>query len=73
MMLQACLGVSIDGANHVVRIDRPELPAEVERVVLRDLAVGDDCIDIAFERSGDRVAATPLGRVPSSTEIVVRA
>ena len=73
MMLQACLGVSIDGANHVVRIDRPELPAEVERVVLRDLAIGDDRIDIAFERSGDRIAATPVGRVPSSTEIVVRA
>jgi glycogen debranching enzyme len=73
MMLQACLGVSVDGMNGIVRIDRPELPAEVERLVLRDLALGTDRIDIAFERYGDRVTATPLGAVPPSTEIIVRA
>ena len=73
MMLQACLGVTIDGVNRIVRIDRPELPPEVERLVLRDLAVGEDRIDVAFERSGDRVAATPAGPLPSTTEIIVRA
>lgn len=73
MMLQACLGVSIDGPSRLVRIDRPELPREVERLVLHDLTVGEDRVDIAFERVGERVTVTPMGAVPSSVEIVVRA
>jgi hypothetical protein len=73
MMLQACLGIRVDGANGVIEIDRPELPPEVERLTLRNLVVGDDNIDIAFERTAGRVAATPVGKLPRSTEILVRA
>ncbi|HKE41127.1 MAG TPA: amylo-alpha-1,6-glucosidase [Casimicrobiaceae bacterium] len=73
MLLQACLGLSIDGSNGLLRIDRPELPAEVDRLVLNKLEVDGACVDIAFERTGSRVTATPLGPVPSSVEILVRA
>ena len=73
MALQACLGLSIDGVASVIRIDRPELPAEVDHLALRGLAVGDTHIDIAFERIGARVVAAPIGRVPRSIEILVRA
>ena len=72
MMLQACLGIRVDGAHGTIEIDRPELPAEVERLTLRSLVVGDDRIDIAFERTGERVTATPVGKLPRSTEILVR-
>ena len=72
MMLQACLGVSIDGLNRMMRIDRPALPAEVEHLALRDLAVGDARVDVAFERLGDRVTAAPIGPVPSTVKILVR-
>jgi glycogen debranching enzyme len=73
MMLQACLGIAVDGARRQVRVDRPELPAELSRLVVRDLAVGGERIDLAFERTADRVAVTPVGRTPRATEIVVRA
>ncbi|HUH92033.1 MAG TPA: amylo-alpha-1,6-glucosidase [Casimicrobiaceae bacterium] len=73
MMLQACLGITIDGIKRQVRIDRPELPAELSRLLVRGLTVGEERIDLVFERTADRVAATPLGRTPSATEIVVRA
>jgi glycogen debranching enzyme len=72
MMLQACLGITIDGFNRTVEIDRPELPSELERLTLHNLAVGEERIDILFERTRDRIAATPVGK-PRSTEILVRA
>jgi len=72
MALQASLGVSIDGLNRMMRIDRPALPAEVEHLALRDLAVGDARVDVAFERLGDRVTAAPIGPVPSTVRILVR-
>jgi glycogen debranching enzyme len=73
MLLQACLGVTVDGLAGVVRIDRPALPREVEYVALQDLAVGAARVSIAFQRIGDRVMAAPLGAVPPSIEIVMRA
>jgi glycogen debranching enzyme len=73
MMLQACLGLTIDAVNRVVQIDRPELPAELAHLTLHNVAVGEDSIDLAFARTGDRVAVTPLGKLPRSTEILVRA
>ena len=72
MALQASLGVTIDGVNHVMRIDRPALPGEIERLALRGVAVGDACVDVLFERLGDRVTAAPIGPVPDSVRILVR-
>jgi hypothetical protein len=57
----------------VLRIDRPELPRGVEHVSLRAVAVGSALVDVAFERFGDRVVAAPIGAVPPSVEIIVRA
>ena len=73
MMLQACLGVTIDGLAGVLRIDRPELPRGIEHLSLRELAIGSTHVDVAFERFGDRVMAAPVGEVPPSVEIIVRA
>ena len=72
MALQACMGITIDGLNRVMHIDRPELPAEIERLALRQLAVGDACVDVVFERLGARVTAAPIGPVPPSVNILVR-
>ena len=72
MALQASLGVSIDGINGVMRVDRPALPPELERVALHGVAVRDARVDVAFERLGDRVTAAPIGPVPSSIKILVR-
>ena len=73
MMLQACLGITIDGLNGILRIDRPELPPEIERLTLRALEVGQSTVDVRFERIGDRVMAAPIGAVPPAVEILIRA
>ncbi len=73
MMLQACLGITIDGVAGVVRIDRPELPREMEYLSLRELAIGGTRVSVAFQRVGDRVMAAPIGVVPATVEIIVRA
>jgi glycogen debranching enzyme len=73
MMLQACLGITVDGLARVLRIDRPEMPREINHLTVRELTIGSHCVDIAFERRGDRVMAAPAGAVPSSVEILVRA
>ncbi len=73
MMLQACLGITIDGLAGVLRIDRPELPREMEYLSIRELAVGGTRLSVAFQRVGDRVMAAPIGVVPPTVEIIVRA
>jgi glycogen debranching enzyme len=73
MLLQACLGIQIDAATQTIHIDRPELPLELERLPIRGLVVGDESVDLVFERNNGRVSATPLGQVSESIRILVRA
>jgi len=73
MLLQACLGVEIDSATRTVHVDRPQLPVELERLPIRGLQVADERVDLVFERVGDRVTATPMGTVPDSITVMVRA
>ena len=58
MVLQACLGLTIDACAQEVRIDRPTLPRELERLAVRRLAVGTGSIDLLFQRAGGRVVAS---------------
>lgn len=75
MLLQACLGLSIDALNRRVTFDAPVLPAGVQEVGIRNLRVGTGSvdlvvngragpIDISVERSeGDvEVVITPAAR-----------
>ncbi|HWM87845.1 MAG TPA: hypothetical protein VNO33_18450, partial [Kofleriaceae bacterium] len=50
MLLQACLGVTIDGHGGVVRFDRPVLPAFLDQVHIRGLRVADASVDLALQR-----------------------
>jgi len=71
MMLQACLGLTIDAARGEVRLARPSLPAGVDQLSLERLAVGEACIDIHFQRAGDRIAVTPGARSHRSVSVVL--
>jgi glycogen debranching enzyme len=53
MVLQACLGVEIDGWTEKVRLDHPHLPQGVDRVELRGLALADRSVDVHLARKGD--------------------
>ncbi|HEY4137009.1 MAG TPA: amylo-alpha-1,6-glucosidase [Casimicrobiaceae bacterium] len=72
MLLQACLGIDIDAVKRAVRIDRPELPSEIDRLAIHDLVIQDARISLLFERVAGRVTATPLGAT-DSIEVLIRA
>jgi glycogen debranching enzyme len=72
LLLQACLGLSIDGWKREVRIERPRLPGEIDRLEVHKLAVGDRHIDLVFERMGKRTAASAAGPVPADVRVLVQ-
>lgn len=57
MLLQACLGVEIDGHTASVTITQPRLPFGIDRIQLKRLRLGEQEIDLTFQRLGERVVA----------------
>ncbi len=55
MLLQAALGIRIDGRDKIVRISRPVLPIGIETLDLRDIRVGDSRVELHFQRTGERI------------------
>jgi glycogen debranching enzyme len=62
-LLGACLGLSFDPAARMVRLDRPVLPAGLDRVLLRGLSLNGARIDVQLARAqGESVAMSVPGR-----------
>ena len=55
MLLQASLGVRIDGRRKEVHISRPLLPIGIESLDMRDIRVGDSRVELRFQRTGERI------------------
>jgi glycogen debranching enzyme len=70
MLLQACLGVRIDGQRKQVHIERPMLPNGIEALRIRDLSVGDACIELEFHRIGNEVVVVPGGHGRASVQVL---
>jgi glycogen debranching enzyme len=51
MLLEACLGISIDVQGMEILLDHPRLPKGVENVWVRNLRVGDTVSDLGFHRA----------------------
>ncbi|CAB3790996.1 amylo-alpha-1,6-glucosidase [Pararobbsia alpina] len=68
LLVQACLGITIDGWAHRVTIDRPRLPTGVQSLTVRRLDFGPYRIDMIFERNEEGIAT----RVEGSAEAVAR-
>jgi glycogen debranching enzyme len=69
-LLQACLGLRVEAAIGRLCLDHPLLPEFLPDVRLRGLRVGGAKLDLLFQRSGDDVAVSVLGRT-GHVEIVV--
>jgi len=50
MMLQACLGLAIDGEHDVLHIRDPHLPFGIDHFALQRLGLRDEVLDLQFER-----------------------
>lgn len=70
MLLQAVLGITIDGAAKAVHIERPLLPHGIESLRVCNLPVGDAHIDIEFHRLGAEVGAVPFGHVEGGVNVM---
>jgi glycogen debranching enzyme len=70
MLLHASLGIRIDGWRKEVHIERPLLPIGIESLSVRDLPVGDVCIDLEFHRIGEEVVAVPAKHVDSGVRVL---
>ncbi|MDP9928569.1 glycogen debranching enzyme [Variovorax paradoxus] len=55
MLLQACLGLQVDGIRRQVTIVHPRLPADIDHLHVRHLRVGDARVDLHFQRLEDRI------------------
>ncbi|WP_304176352.1 amylo-alpha-1,6-glucosidase [Phenylobacterium aquaticum] len=66
MLLQACLGLRVDGWTGEVEIRDPRLPIGIDQLRVEGLRVGDQKLDLNFERLQGRIAVHADGgaRVP---------
>ena len=71
MLLQACLGVSIDGWSGEICIDRPRLPTGIDHLTVENLAVGASRVTLHFHRVEHRVVAFSEAAPAGSTSVVV--
>lgn len=57
LLLQTCLGISIDGKRGALRIDDPHLPIGIDHLAITNLRVGRRLVNLNFHRqSGGGVA-----------------
>ena len=62
MLLEACLGLEIDGARRTVRLNHGRLPLFLDRLRIENLAVGDARVDLELERQTHGIGVNVLGR-----------
>ncbi|WP_027167698.1 amylo-alpha-1,6-glucosidase [Mesorhizobium sp. WSM3224] len=72
MLMQACLGLEIDGWEGELHVTRPRLPIGIDTLTLRHLSVGDRAVDLTFQRVGDRVAAFLPDQHEGQVPLIVR-
>ncbi|WP_343713887.1 amylo-alpha-1,6-glucosidase [Inquilinus sp.] len=72
MMLQACLGLRVDGRRNRITVDRPRLPIGIESLSVEALPVGPHRVTLGFQRIGDRVVVSPQGFRPPEIDIIIR-
>jgi glycogen debranching enzyme len=70
LILQACLGLQIDGPRRQIRLSHPELPPWLDRVDLRDLQVAGATVDLQIRRY-PRDVGISVERKDGEVEVVV--
>jgi glycogen debranching enzyme len=70
LLLQASLGIRIDGRRNEVHIERPMLPADVESLYVRGLECNDARIDLEFHRIGNEVVVVPSKHMEGAVRVL---
>jgi glycogen debranching enzyme len=69
LLLQACLGASIQGAQSRILFDRPYLPMGIPQLTIKGLRSGNASVNLFFERRGD-VAEVEVTHQQGDVEVV---
>ena len=72
MVLQACLGLRIFGADHRVLLSYPLLPESLKELQITGLHVGEGSVDLYLERHGPDVGVNVLKREGDVEVVVVK-
>jgi len=60
-LLQASLGLRVDGRRGEVHVDHPSLPVGIESLGILDLKVGDGSVALVLKRVDEGVVVVPDG------------
>ena len=52
LVIQACLGISVDGGNKRITFNRPYLPQGIPQLTIKGIRAGDASIDLLLHRRG---------------------
>ena len=55
LLLQSCLGLSLNADKKQIRLDGPHLPEAIPELWIRDVRVGDASVDLFLERRANMV------------------
>jgi glycogen debranching enzyme len=61
-LVQACLGLSFDPKTRAVRFNQPDLPAFIDSLTIRNLAVGGAKVSVLISRTPGEVSVSVLER-----------
>lgn len=70
LLMQSCLGLTIDAFAHRIEIDRPTLPPGIDRLVISDLRIGESVVDLSFDRVNGLTTALPVRREGPRVDLV---
>ena len=70
MLLQASLGIRIDGQCNEIHVEHPRLPLGIEHLSLRALPIKDAHIDLDFHRIGDQVVVVPARHIECGVRVL---
>ena len=73
MLLQSCLGVSIDGWKGEITIDHPHLPIGIDQLRLDAVRVGGKHADLLIQHAGERVIVVPAKWSDPGVPVITRA
>lgn len=70
MLLQASLGVHVDGQRNEIQVERPLLPIGIEHLSVRALPINDAQVDLDFHRIGEEVVVVPAGHIDCGVRVL---
>ena len=70
MLLQASLGIRVDGQCNEIHVEHPLLPLGIEHLSLRALPIKDAQVDLDFHRIGDQVVVVPARHIDCGVRVL---